>query len=200
VAHLLGAERLRLEYPTRVVFDGVTVGVSEGDRIGVVGRNGDGKSTLLSLLAGRLEPDDGRVTSRRGVTIGMLDQGDVLDPGLTVSAAIVGDRADHEWAGDSRIRDVIAGLVSDIAWDATLSTLSGGQQRRVALAPLDQRADHLAGLALVLLVDQPPARERAPQHLGIVPAEERLGLARPAHDTQRRVPLDHRQRRIVEVR
>jgi ATPase subunit of ABC transporter with duplicated ATPase domains len=149
VAHLLGAERLRLEYPTRVVFDGVTVGVSEGDRIGVVGRNGDGKSTLLSLLAGRLEPDDGRVTSRRGVSIGMLDQGDVLDPGLTVSGAIVGDRADHEWAGDSRIRDVIAGLVSDIAWDATLSTLSGGQQRRVALAAL------LVGDWDVVMLDEP---------------------------------------------
>jgi ATPase subunit of ABC transporter with duplicated ATPase domains len=149
VAHLLGAERLRLEYPTRVVFDGVTVGVSEGDRIGVVGRNGDGKSTLLSLLAGRLEPDDGRVTSRRGVTIGMLDQGDVLDPSLTVSAAIVGDRAEHEWAGDARVRDVIAGLVSDIAWDAELSTLSGGQQRRVALAAL------LVGDWDVVMLDEP---------------------------------------------
>ncbi|RUQ99156.1 ABC-F family ATP-binding cassette domain-containing protein [Labedella endophytica] len=149
MAHLLGAERLRLEYPTRVVFDGVTVGVSEGDRIGVVGRNGDGKSTLLSLLAGRLEPDDGRVTSRRGVSIGMLDQGDVLDPSLTVSAAIVGDRADHEWASDSRIRDVIAGLVSDIAWDAQLSTLSGGQQRRVALAAL------LVGDWDVVMLDEP---------------------------------------------
>jgi ATPase subunit of ABC transporter with duplicated ATPase domains len=149
VAHLLGAERLRLEYPTRVVFDGVTVGVSEGDRIGVVGRNGDGKSTLLSLLSGRLEPDDGRVTTRRGVTVGMLDQGDVLDPALTVSAAIVGERAEHEWAGDARIRDVIAGLVSDIAWDAQLSTLSGGQQRRVALAAL------LVGEWDVVMLDEP---------------------------------------------
>ena len=80
MAHLLGAEALHLEYPTRVIFDSVTVGINEGDRIGVVGRNGDGKSTLLALLAGRIQPDSGRVTRRRGVTIGVLDQGDELDP------------------------------------------------------------------------------------------------------------------------
>ena len=74
MAHLLGAENLKLEFPTKVVLDGVTLGIDEGSRIGVVGRNGDGKSTLMSVLAGRLEPDDGRVTTRRGLTIGMLDQ------------------------------------------------------------------------------------------------------------------------------
>ena len=75
MAHLLGAEAISLEYPTKVVFDSVTLGIDEGDRIGVVGRNGDGKSTLLRLLAGRIQPDSGRVTRRGGVTIGMLDQG-----------------------------------------------------------------------------------------------------------------------------
>ena len=68
MAHLLGAESLHLEYPTRVIFDSVTVGINEGDRVGVVGRNGDGKSTLLSLLAGRIQPDAGRVTQRRDVS------------------------------------------------------------------------------------------------------------------------------------
>ena len=90
MAHLLGAERIALEYPTRVVFDDVTVGLEEGDRIGVVGRNGDGKSTLLRLLAGRQQPDSGRVTRRGGVTLGMLDQGDVLPEDETVAHAIVG--------------------------------------------------------------------------------------------------------------
>ncbi|MEB0014771.1 ATP-binding cassette domain-containing protein, partial [Glaciimonas sp. Cout2] len=90
MAHLLGAESLHLEYPTRVIFDSVTVGLNEGDRIGVVGRNGDGKSTLLSLLAGRIEPDSGRVTRRRGVTIGVLDQSDALASGQTVGHTVVG--------------------------------------------------------------------------------------------------------------
>jgi ATP-binding cassette subfamily F protein uup len=136
MAHLLGAENLHLEYPTRVIFDSVTVGLSEGERIGVVGRNGDGKSTLLRLLAGRQEPDGGRVTRRRGVTLGMLDQSDELPDELTVAEAVVGGRAEHEWAGDARTRDVIEGLVSDIPWDAQMSRLSGGQRRRTALAAL----------------------------------------------------------------
>jgi len=136
MAHLLGAENVSLEYPTKVVFENVTVGINEGDRIGVVGRNGDGKSTLLRLLAGRQEPDSGRVTRRGGVTLGMLDQSDALVTGLTVAQTVVGDRPEHEWAGDARVRDVIAGLVGDIRWDALVDDLSGGQRRRIALAAL----------------------------------------------------------------
>src|SRR6187431_1612715 len=89
VAHLLGAEALHLEYPTRVIFDSLTIGLDEGDRIGIVGRNGDGKSTLLRLLSGRIEPDKGRVTRRGGITLGMLDQADELDPTVTVGSVIV---------------------------------------------------------------------------------------------------------------
>jgi ATP-binding cassette subfamily F protein uup len=136
MAHLLGAEGVGLEFPTRVVFDSVTVGLDEGDRVGVVGRNGDGKSTLLKILAGRLEPDTGKVTRRGGVTLGMLDQGDSLPPDQTVADAVVGDRAEHEWAGDAKVRDVIAGLLGDVPWEARIGDLSGGQQRRVALAAL----------------------------------------------------------------
>jgi ATPase subunit of ABC transporter with duplicated ATPase domains len=149
MAHLLGAESLHLEYPTRVIFDDVTTGINEGDRIGVVGRNGDGKSTLLSLLAGRIEPDSGRVTRRRNVTVGMLDQGDELDPELTVGTAIVGEIDEHVWAGDARVRDVLGGLVADIRWDATIRDLSGGQRRRVALAAL------LVGDHDILFLDEP---------------------------------------------
>lgn len=136
MAHLLGAENISLEYPTKVVFENVTVGIDEGDRIGVVGRNGDGKTTLLRLLAGRMQPDSGRVTRRGGVTIGMLDQSDALATGLTVAESVVGDRPEYEWAGDARVRDVIEGLVGDIHWDALVDDLSGGQRRRVALAAL----------------------------------------------------------------
>src|SRR3954471_8812156 len=136
MAHLLGAEGISLEYPTKVVFENVTVGIDEGARIGVVGRNGDGKSTLLRLLAGRQQPDSGRVTRRGGVTIGMLDQSDELPDDEIVSNAIVDGRPEHEWAGDARIRDVISGLAGDIPWDARIGDLSGGQRRRVALAAL----------------------------------------------------------------
>ena len=149
MAHLLGAEALHLEYPTRVIFDRVTIGLDEGDRIGVVGRNGDGKSTLLRLLSGRIEPDSGRVTRRNGVTLGMLDQGDLLPEDLVVRDAIVGDKQEHEWAGDARIRDVIDGLLLDVPWEATIGELSGGQRRRVALAKL------LVGDWDIVFLDEP---------------------------------------------
>ena len=136
MAHLLGAESLHLEYPTRIVFDSITLGIDEGDRIGIVGKNGDGKSSLLAMLAGTLAPQSGRVTRRGGVRFGVLTQGDDLDPDGTVRAAIVGDLDEHEWAGDARIRDVIAGLAADVPWDAKIRDLSGGQRRRVALAAL----------------------------------------------------------------
>ncbi|MDR1999691.1 MAG: ABC-F family ATP-binding cassette domain-containing protein [Frankiaceae bacterium] len=149
MAHLLGAESLRLDYPTRVVFDSVTLGVSEGDRIGIVGRNGEGKSSLLGMLAGRIEPSAGRVTRRGGVTMAVLDQSDTLDSGATVGSAIVGDRPEHEWAGDPKVRDVIAGLVADLPWGAQIGQLSGGQRRRVALAAL------LVGQWDVIGLDEP---------------------------------------------
>jgi len=136
VGHLLGANNLRVEYPTRVVLDGVTIGINDGDRIGVVGRNGEGKSTLIRSLAGRLTPDSGEVISRNGLQIGMLDQSDQIPDDVTVEHAVVGDRVEHEWAGDARVRDVITGLLSDVPWNARIGDLSGGQSRRVSLAAL----------------------------------------------------------------
>jgi ATP-binding cassette subfamily F protein uup len=149
VAHLLGAEALHLEFPTRVIFDRVTIGLDEGDRIGIVGRNGDGKSTLLRMLAGRLEPDSGRVTRRGGVTLAMLDQADELDGTRTVHQTVIGTIDEHVWAGDPQVRDVIAGLIADIPWEALVGDLSGGQRRRVALAAL------LIGDHDVIFLDEP---------------------------------------------
>ncbi|MDT7735790.1 MAG: transport system ATP-binding/permease protein, partial [Mycobacterium sp.] len=149
MAHLLGAEAIHLEYPARVVFESTTVGVSDGDRIGIVGRNGDGKSSLLGLLTGQLEPDAGRVTQRSGLRVGALSQTDTLDSDATVGWSLVGNQADHEWAGDPRVRDVVNGLVADIAWDAVIGTLSGGQRRRVQLAAL------LIGDWDVIALDEP---------------------------------------------
>ncbi len=146
---LLGGEALRLTFPTRQVLDGVSLGLADGDRIGVVGRNGDGKSTLLRVLARHIEPDDGRVTWRRDLRIGFLDQADRLDPELVVSTAVVADRAEHEWAGDPRVRNVISGLLSDVPWDGRIGELSGGQRRRVALAQV------LVGEHDVVFLDEP---------------------------------------------
>jgi ATP-binding cassette subfamily F protein uup len=136
VAHLLGAETISLEFPTKPVFENVTVGLNEGDRIGVVGRNGDGKSTLLKLLAKTLEPDSGRVTYRGSLKVGMLTQVDNFEGATTIGEAVVGHRPEHEWAGNPKIRDVLAGLLGDLDWSKTISELSGGQRRRVALAAL----------------------------------------------------------------
>ena len=149
MAHLLGAEALHLEYPTRVVFDSVTLGVESGDMIGIVGRNGDGKSSLLGMLAGTIEPDSGRVTYRGGLRLGMLGQRDDLDDEATVGFSVVGDAADHEWAADPQARDIISGLIADLDWDAQISSLSGGQRRRVALAAL------LIGDWDMLILDEP---------------------------------------------
>ena len=148
MAHLLGADRVTLALGTRVLLDGVSLGLDDGQRVGVVGPNGAGKSTLLRVLAGVQGPDDGRVTRAGGVRLAMLDQRDDLGSG-TVLDAIHGTADAHEWASDPRIRAVHAGLLPDVDVTADVSTLSGGQRRRVALAALLVRDDE------VLVLDEP---------------------------------------------
>lgn len=149
MAFLFGCEGVHLEYPTKKVLDNVTLGVHEGDRIGIVGQNGDGKSTLLGVLAGTVEPEDGLVRRTRGLRIGMLAQRDSLDDEATVERAVVGDTPEYVWAGDARVREVIAALIADIDWQAQVGTLSGGQRRRVDLTRL------LIGDWDVLMLDEP---------------------------------------------
>lgn len=149
MAHLLGGENLTVQFTTRTILDSITIGLEDGDRIGIVGRNGDGKSTLMRLLAGRQSPDSGRVAARRGLSIGYLDQSDVLDGDSTVGESIVGEAAEHEWAANPKIREVMGGLVAEVDWHAKVSSLSGGQKRRVALAKL------LIGEHDVIMLDEP---------------------------------------------
>ena len=149
MAILLGCDTVHLEYPTKLILDAVTLGVSEGDRIGIVGRNGDGKSSLLRVLAGALEPDDGRVTHRRDVTVGLLGQRDSLDDSMTVHRAVVGDAPEYEWAASPRVRQILEGLIADVPWEGLVGELSGGQRRRVDLARL------LIGDYDVLMLDEP---------------------------------------------
>lgn len=149
MAHLLGAENIGISFGTRTVLEGLSLGVDEGDRIGLVGRNGDGKSTLMRIMAGLQTPDSGRVTRRGGVRVGVLDQRDDLDPAHTVKQAVVGEVDDHVWASDAKVRDVFDGLLSGLDLERTVEGLSGGQRRRVALAAL------LADDHDVLFLDEP---------------------------------------------
>jgi ATP-binding cassette subfamily F protein uup len=150
MANLVNLESVGKSYGTTTVLDAVSLGVGEGDRIGVVGRNGDGKSTLLRLIVGAEEPDTGRVTRTGGVRIATVAQRGDLPEDATVRTAVVGDAAEHEWAGDAVVRSVLSGLgLASVGLDADVARLSGGERRRVALAAaLVQQAD-------LLVLDEP---------------------------------------------
>ncbi|MDX3074884.1 ABC-F family ATP-binding cassette domain-containing protein [Streptomyces sp. NPDC088354] len=141
--NLVNVESVSKVYGTRTLLDGISLGVSEGDRIGVVGRNGDGKTTLIRMLAKLEGPDSGRVTHTSGLRLGVLTQHDSLDPAATVRHEVIGDRPDHDWAGDAKIRDVLTGLFGGLdlpgfpqGLETVIGPLSGGERRRIALAKL----------------------------------------------------------------
>jgi ATPase subunit of ABC transporter with duplicated ATPase domains len=142
VAHLLNVEAVTVIHGSRTLLDAVSLGLDDGDRIGVVGRNGEGKSTLLRVLAKRQEPDSGRVTHGRSLRLGAIWQDDDQPAGATVRSVVLGELADHEWASIARVRDVLVGLLGGLdaptvgGLDALFSDLSGGQRRRVGLARL----------------------------------------------------------------
>ncbi|GAA1349269.1 ABC-F family ATP-binding cassette domain-containing protein [Streptomyces beijiangensis] len=154
--NLVNVEAVSKVYGTRALLDGVSLGVSEGDRIGVVGRNGDGKTTLIRMLAQLEDPDTGRVTQVGGLQLGVLTQHDSLDPDATIRHEVIGDMADHEWAGNAKIRDVLTGLFGGLdlpgfgqGLDTVIAPLSGGERRRIALAKL------LIGEPDLIVLDEP---------------------------------------------
>ena len=148
MANLINVERASVGYGTRTLLDAVSLGVDEGDAIGVVGRNGDGKTTLLQVLTGAREPDSGRVTHTSGLSVGYLRQSDDFGD-ATVRDVIVGGRPDHVWAAEPDTRDVVSHLLSGVELDREVGRLSGGERRRVALA-----AVLIAGHDVVVL-DEP---------------------------------------------
>ena len=136
MANLINLERVSKSYGVRPLLDNVSLGISVGERVGVVGRNGDGKTTLLEVMTGIEQPDTGRVSRTRGVEIGYLHQGDELVDSHTVREAVLGGRQDHEWAADPTTRQVVEELLAGVTLDRAVVGLSGGERRRCALAAL----------------------------------------------------------------
>ena len=150
--NLLNLESVSKSFDIRALLDGVSLGVNAGDRIGIVGRNGGGKSTLIKVMAGIEAPDSGRVSKAGAVTIGLLGQTDGSDENSLVRDVVLGDLATHEWAGNAKVREVLTGLfggISEDLLDRKISYLSGGERRRVNLARI-----LIADFDLVLL-DEP---------------------------------------------
>jgi ATP-binding cassette subfamily F protein uup len=173
MANLVNLESVHKSYGVQPLLDGVSLGVGDTDRIGVVGLNGGGKTTLLELLAGIVPPDDGRISRTRDVRIAVVTQRSELDDAVTVRQAVIdplGTSAEHEWAADPRVRGVLNGLgIGDL--DATVGTMSGGERRRVALAAalvrdldllvLDEPTNHLDVEGVRWLADHLLARRCA---------------------------------------
>ena len=136
MANLINLERVSKSYGVRPLLADVSLGISLGERVGVVGRNGDGKTTLLEVMTGIEQPDSGRVSRTRGVEIGYLHQGDELVDSHTVREAVLAGRQDHEWAADPTTRQVVEELLAGITLDRAVVGLSGGERRRCALAAL----------------------------------------------------------------
>ena len=134
--NLLNLERVSKSYGVRPLLTDVSLGIGAGERIGIVGRNGDGKTTLLEVMTGLEPADSGRVSQSRGLLIGYLHQGDELVDSHTVREAVLGGRSDHEWAADPRLREIVEELLAGVELDRAVLGLSGGERRRCALAAL----------------------------------------------------------------
>ena len=169
--NLVNLERVSKSYGVRPLLTDVSLGIGAGERIGVVGRNGDGKTTLLEVMTGLEEPDTGRVSRQRGLLIGYLHQGDELEDTHTVREAVLGGRSDHEWAADPRTREVVEVLLAGVSLDRAVIGLSGGERRRCSLAELllgdhdlvvlDEPTNHLDVEAVAWLAQHVAARPSA---------------------------------------
>ena len=171
MANIVNAERISLAFGTRTLLDEVSLGLSTGDVVGVVGRNGDGKTTLLRLLVGEADPDSGQIIRNSGSSIGYLGQTERFDERASVRDAVIGGQADHVWAAQASRRAVVHSLLADIDLDRGVADLSGGERRRVGLAAvllgdhdllvLDEPTNHLDVEAIAWLADHLNSRQSA---------------------------------------
>ncbi|WP_030452003.1 ABC-F family ATP-binding cassette domain-containing protein [Herbidospora cretacea] len=169
--NLVNLESVSHAFGPKALLTGVSLGVEAGERIGVVGRNGGGKTTLVSIIAGELTPDSGRVTHTRNLRVGVLAQRDLFDPNAPIRDIVLGEKAEHEWAGDAQVREILANLLGDLDLSAHAGALSGGERRRTALAKLligdhdlivlDEPTNHLDIEAIAWLAGHLSARKSA---------------------------------------
>ena len=168
--NLVNIEDVSVTYGTTTVLDAVSLGVAAGERIGVVGRNGGGKTTLTKVLVKDAEPDAGRVTHTGGLSVGWVPQHVTFSPRATVGALVMGERPEQEWARDAHARAVLDGL-SLPPLGAAVGAVSGGERRRVALAQvllerhdllvLDEPTNHLDVEAITWLAAHLAGRREA---------------------------------------
>lgn len=190
----LQIEKLTKSFGDRLLFEDVTFGVYEGDKIGIVARNGDGKSTFLNILTGREDYDSGNVVYRNGLKVGYLEQLPPMPPGMSAveyAAPTDENGTDEHWNGKDLARQMLTQFkISDP--DMPLEHLSGGQAKRVALARV------LLTKPDMLILDEPT------NHLDIGMIEwlenylsrQRVTLLMVTHD---RYFLDKVCTRIIEI-
>ena len=190
----LQVEDLTKSYGDRMLFDSITFGVNEGDKIGVIAKNGTGKSTLLRLLSGHESPDSGSITFRNDLRVGFLDQSPVFEPGTTLMHNLlpaIHDTDHEEWGREDRVRQMLSQLGIESA-ELKVDHLSGGQLKRAALARV------LLGNPDLLILDEPT------NHLDISTVEwlegyltrQRITLLMVTHD---RYFLDRVCNKIIEI-
>ena len=156
MANLINLENVSKTWGLKTLLDGVSLGVQTNDRIGIVGVNGGGKTTLLEVLTGIEEPDAGRVSHNSGLRMAVVTQRFDLDETLTVGQAVVEPLGlqTYEWASNAKVREVLQGTgVAELGLDTPVGNLSGGERRRVNLAAalvqdldlvvLDEPTNHL---------------------------------------------------------
>ena len=161
MANLVNLESVSHAFGTRVLLDGVSLGIGAGEVIGVVGRNGDGKTTLLRILTGDLVPDSGRVTISNSASIGVLTQHQAGSPGETIRQVVLDGAADHTYAARADRREIVEALLAGVDLERPIETLSGGERRRVGLVEvllgdhdlivLDEPTNHLDVEAIAFL-------------------------------------------------
>ena len=171
MANLVNLESVSHAFGTRVLLDGVSLGVGAGEVIGVVGRNGDGKTTLLRVLTGDLVPDSGRVTISNSASIGVLTQHQAGSPGETIRQVVLDGAADHVYAARADRREIVEALLAGVDLDRPVETLSGGERRRVGLVEvllgdhdlivLDEPTNHLDVEAIAFLASHLRSRTAA---------------------------------------